>query len=70
MAVSMSFRKAIDYIDGDETVWAREPIERITKENQFKDSRHDRFWSCRGTFWRKNYVEELSPSSKVPWKVW
>jgi len=44
MAVSMSFRKGIDYIiDGDETVWKREPIERITKENQFKDSRHDRF---------------------------
>ncbi len=61
---------AIDYIDGDDTAWEREPIERLTKDGQLMGYRHDRFWSCMDTLREKNYLEELWASGKAPWQVW
>ena len=63
-------REAIDYIAGDETIWEREPIERLTNDHQLMGYRHDRFWSCMDTLREKNYLEELWQSSKAPWKIW
>ena len=34
---------AIDYIDGDETIWERDPIERLARDDQLMSYRHDRF---------------------------
>ncbi len=62
--------KAIEYIKGDETVWERDPILQLTRDNQLMGYRHDRFWSCMDTLKEKNYLEELWQSSKAPWKVW
>ena len=63
-------REAIDYVASDETIWEREPIERLTKDHQLMGYRHDRFWSCMDTLREKNYLEELWQSSKAPWKIW
>jgi glucose-1-phosphate cytidylyltransferase len=38
-------------------------------EGQLMGYRHDRFWSCMDTLREKNYLEELWPSSKAPWKM-
>lgn len=63
-------RKAIDYIDGDETIWERDPVERLAHDGQLIGFRHYGFWSCMDTIKEKNMLEELWASGKAPWKVW
>ena len=63
-------RKVLDYIDGDDTVWERDPIERLTRDGQLAGFRHASFWSCMDTLKEKNYLEELWSSGKAPWKIW
>jgi glucose-1-phosphate cytidylyltransferase len=63
-------RKVIDYVNGDETAWEKEPIERLTKEHQLMGYRHERFWSCMDTLKEKVHLEELWATGKAPWKVW
>jgi glucose-1-phosphate cytidylyltransferase len=61
---------AIDYIEGDETVWERGPVERLASDNQLLGFRHSGFWSCMDTLKEKNYLEDLWNSGKAPWKIW
>jgi len=62
--------KAIDYIDGDETIWERDAIERLTHDGQLMGYRHYGFWSCMDTLKEKNMLEALWSSGKAPWKFW
>ena len=61
---------AIDYIDGDDTVWEREAIERLAHDDQLMGYRHYGFWSCMDTLKEKNMLEDLWESGKAPWKLW
>ena len=63
-------RKAIDYIDGDETIWEREPVVRLAHDGELVGYRHNGFWSCMDTIKEKNMLEELWASGKAPWKIW
>jgi glucose-1-phosphate cytidylyltransferase len=63
-------RSAIDHIDGDETVWEREPVEKLVEDGQMMGYRHFGFWSCMDTLKEKNILEELWNSGKAPWKIW
>ncbi|HWO41829.1 MAG TPA: glucose-1-phosphate cytidylyltransferase [Candidatus Eisenbacteria bacterium] len=62
--------KVIDYIDDDNTVLEREPVERLAHEGQLMGYRHYGFWSCMDTLKEKNYLEELWASGKAPWAIW
>jgi glucose-1-phosphate cytidylyltransferase len=62
--------KVLDYIDGDESSWERDPIERLARDGQMVGYRHFGFWSCMDTLREKNFLEELWSSGKAPWKVW
>ena len=62
--------KAIDYIEGDESIWERMPIEKLTREGQLMGFQHNGFWSCMDTLKEKNFLEELWSSGNAPWKVW
>jgi glucose-1-phosphate cytidylyltransferase len=63
-------RKIIDYIEGDETVWERCPIEKLAHDGQLMGYRHYGFWSCMDTLKEKNMLEEMWASGKAPWKIW
>ena len=63
-------RKAIEYIDGDDTMWEREPVERLVADGQLVGYRHTGFWSCMDTLKEKHYLEELWSAGKAPWKQW
>ncbi|HKN86887.1 MAG TPA: glucose-1-phosphate cytidylyltransferase [Nitrospiraceae bacterium] len=63
-------REVLNYIDGDDTVWEREPVERLAQEGQLVGYRHKGFWSCMDTLKEKHYLEDLWTSGKAPWKVW
>lgn len=57
-------------IDGDQTVWEREPIERLARDNQFRAFFHRGFWQPMDTLRDKMLLEELWQSGEAPWKCW
>jgi glucose-1-phosphate cytidylyltransferase len=62
--------KVLNYIEGDKTVWEREPAERLTREGQMVGYTHRGFWSCVDTLREKNMLEELWNTGRAPWKIW
>lgn len=59
-----------DYIDGDETHWEREPLERLAADGQLMAFRHESFWQCMDTVRDKRLLESLWEQGTPPWKVW
>ncbi len=62
--------KVIDLIQGDQTIWEREPMETLAQINQLNAYRHDGFWQPMDTLRDKQLLEELWANGKAPWKVW
>ncbi len=62
--------KVIDYVEGDATVWEKEPLERLAAEGQLCAYRHHGFWQPMDTLRDKTHLEELWGSGKAPWKKW
>tara|TARA_X000000950_G_C13867774_1_gene641548 strand:+ start:786 stop:1559 length:774 start_codon:yes stop_codon:yes gene_type:complete len=62
--------EALDYISADETIWEKEPLENLAKDNQLSAFKHDDFWQPMDTLRDKNLLEELWRSNKAPWKLW
>jgi len=62
--------EVFDYIEGDETVWEREPLERLAQEGQLMAYKHDSFWQCMDTLREKHLLEKLWQSGNPPWKIW
>lgn len=62
--------KALEYVNNDETIWERDPIERLARDGQLMGYRHYGFWSCMDTLKEKNFLEELWASNQPPWKIW
>jgi len=58
------------YIDGDDTVWEQEPLERLAKDGQLSAYRHEGFWQPMDTLRDKNLLEDLWHSENPPWKTW
>jgi glucose-1-phosphate cytidylyltransferase len=59
-----------DYIDGDDTQWEREPLERLAADGQLMAYCHDSFWQCMDTLRDKKLLEDLWQSGDAPWKLW
>jgi glucose-1-phosphate cytidylyltransferase len=59
-----------DYIDGDETQWEHEPLERLAAEGQLMAYRHDGYWQCMDTLREKHILENYWASGNAPWKTW
>jgi len=58
------------YINGDERVWEREPLENLTREEKVCAYRYKGFWKCMDTLRDKIELENLWSSGKAPWKLW
>lgn len=61
---------ALDYVDGDDTQWEREPLERLAADGQLMAYQHDGFWQCMDTQRDKRRLESLWASGDAPWRVW
>lgn len=59
-----------DYIEGDETQFEREPLERLAADGQLMAYKHDGFWQCMDTLRDKHTLEKLWDSGQAPWKIW
>ncbi|KHK00279.1 glucose-1-phosphate cytidylyltransferase [Desulfovibrio sp. TomC] len=62
--------KVLDYIEGDATIWEREPLERLAREGQLHAYRHTGFWKAMDTLPDKQYLENLWDGGSPPWKIW
>ncbi len=59
-----------DYIDGDDTVLEKTPLETVAKMGQLMAYRHEGFWQCMDTVREKEQLERLWAKGQAPWKVW
>jgi glucose-1-phosphate cytidylyltransferase len=62
--------QVFDYIDGDDTQWEREPLERLSADGQLMAYRHTSFWQCMDTLRDKKLLEDLWQHGGAPWKIW
>jgi glucose-1-phosphate cytidylyltransferase len=59
-----------DLIEGDETIFEREPLERVAARGELRAYKHTGFWQPMDSLRDKNQLENLWKSGKPPWKVW
>jgi len=61
--------KIFDFIKNDQTMLEREPMQKLTKQNQLMAFKHPGFWSCMDTMRDKKFLNRLCQIKKTPWKV-
>jgi len=59
-----------EYLDGDETILEREPLEKLASEGQLASFSHQGFWQPMDTLRDKKVLEELWQDKNAPWKMW
>ncbi len=59
-----------EYIQDDKTIWEREPLEKIAKDNQLISYKHHGFWKPMDTLRDKEDLENLWASGQAEWKIW
>ncbi|MEY3417285.1 MAG: hypothetical protein RL711_554 [Bacteroidota bacterium] len=62
--------EVVNYIDGDPTIFEKEPLEKLASEGNLKAYKHNGFWQCMDTLRDKNKLEELWETGTPPWKNW
>lgn len=60
----------LNYIRDDSTIFEREPLETLAKENELVAYKHTGFWQCMDTLRDKEKLEKLWVSNTAPWKIW
>lgn len=58
------------YIENDQTVWEKEPMEQLAADQQMSVFPHTGFWQPMDTLRDKNYLEDLWNKNKAHWKIW
>ena len=59
-----------DYLENDQTILERAPLERIARDQQLYAYRHTGFWQPMDTIREKHLLESLWASGSAPWKTW
>lgn len=59
-----------DYIEGDNTVFEKTPLESLANEGQLMSYMHKGFWQCMDNVREKQELEKLLANNKAPWKKW
>lgn len=62
--------RVLDYIDGDATVWEREPCERLARDGELMAWQHDGYWQCVDTLHELRLLREMWTSGRAEWKTW
>ncbi len=59
-----------DYIEGDQTVLEKDPLEKLANDGQLMSYTHKGFWQCMDNVREKVILEKLLENDKAPWKKW
>lgn len=60
----------INYIDGDNTILEKKPLETVAKKDELMAFKHEGFWQCMDTVREKEQLEKMWAEDRAPWKVW
>ncbi|OIZ95165.1 glucose-1-phosphate cytidylyltransferase [Candidatus Rickettsiella isopodorum] len=60
----------LNYIDSDNTLWEKQPLETLVQQGQLSAYFHHDFWHPMDTLRDKNVLEEMWSSGKAPWRLW
>jgi glucose-1-phosphate cytidylyltransferase len=58
-----------EFIENDETILERGPLEKVAEEGQLMAFYHNGFWKCMDTKRDRDALEEIWQSGSAPWKV-
>lgn len=62
--------RVADFIEGDMTVWEREPLENLARQGLLSVYFHQGFWQPMDTLRDKRHLEDLWRTGTAPWKKW
>jgi glucose-1-phosphate cytidylyltransferase len=62
--------EVFDYLENDETILEREPLENLTKDRQLLAYQHQDFWQCMDTIRDRDYLNSIWQEGDAPWKKW
>jgi glucose-1-phosphate cytidylyltransferase len=61
----------MNYIkEGDETLWEKEPMEKLTGEGQMMAYKHEGFWKPMDTLRDKTELDKDWNNGQAKWKIW
>jgi glucose-1-phosphate cytidylyltransferase len=60
----------LDLVGGADTIWEREPLERLAADGELAAFQHNGFWQAMDTLRDKLYLEQLWATGQAPWKIW
>ena len=60
----------MDYIDGDQIVWERDPLQNLAKDGMLAAYKHFGFWHPMDTLRDKNTLSDMWAKNEAPWKIW
>ena len=63
-------KSVLDYIEGDDTVLEKGPLEKLAVDGELSAFKHKGFWQPMDTLRDKNQLEELWEKKEAPWKMW
>lgn len=63
-------RDFLSYIDSDDTILEKGPLERLAAEGQLMAYRHHGFWQPMDTLRDKRFLQAAWNSGQAPWKLW
>lgn len=62
--------EVVQYIQGDQVAWEREPLERLAAEGRLSAYRHCDFWHCMDNLRDVQLLEKLWSEGNAPWRLW
>jgi glucose-1-phosphate cytidylyltransferase len=62
--------EVFDYLEGDDSVLEKTPLERLSRAGELMAFRHEGFWQPMDTLREKQLLEKLWETNSAPWNVW
>lgn len=62
--------QVLDYIEGDNTTFEKEPLENLSRDNQLMAYKFEGFWKCMDTLRDKMLLQEMLEKDVAPWTIW
>ena len=60
----------LDYIEGDDTIFEKGPLERLAADGELMSYCHRGFWQCMDNKREHDNLEKLLATENAPWKIW
>ncbi len=62
--------QVFDFIDGDQTVWEAEPMDRMIQIGKLGSYHHQGYWQSMDSLRDRKVLEDSWSTGKAPWKLW